>query len=801
MREKKIVYSESEKKANDYDLAKYEIDNYADNLIDPELIKKDFENLNLHAGRWPAVEEISNERLIKTPEGDFTVGNIPIRHYDEIGHISRGIHSQMIMAPLDYNIKDMSSKARNVRDAAMVSHLKEYLNQKYIEPERKRITQEYMISNQITDVTQLSPDQQDQMITDIDERVKKSTPSEVFNAISKTKVPDEIVCSRLFEYTINEEKIKDKFDQGGEFAICNGREYYRPWISNNYPVLDVLVPSGVNYGLSTNKEMVEDGMWATYKQSLPIMEVIQRHGLGFMANDISNLQKYFNADYIPGSTGYSMHNKEIRMTEIIGKDNNLNKINYLTRDGQQMLYAISAAIGTNYNLFRVEEVYVTWRWTKKAKVVTRIYNGRPKEYIVDGNYRFNPKFDLSIRNIVIPHVWEGIRLGNSDWYSGVGPRDYQYSSIDRVFNPHLGIFGGQYNTIMGTVPNYSLIDNGKIWNYRIDVLMARNDHEEATDIGKVAFMYAEDKPDGILLGDWLSGLINNKIALKTRRSELEYQNGSTIDMVDMSKLSDSAGFIQKLQYAEQKLMQKMYFNPAKIGAISQYSTNQNVGLQIDAADRQLLSFYKRHEVIMQNVCREMMKLSLISYKDNETVKNSCLNEYLKAHYEENMQNEDIGNYRFDLVDTRKEKERQERITSLALGFVQNGLITLKELDALLSASTSDEIQEVIDISDNRRREEGAIENENKRKIEEMNFKLKQELLRMKQEFDASQNDKDREIKLTISEINSRLMANANDINGDKVNDSVQRTEKENESKERINDAKLAVERLKIFSKK
>lgn len=121
--------------------------------------------------------------------------------------------------------------------------------------------------------------------------------------MEKTKTPDEQVCQLLFGYTASKEKLKMKYDIGGEFAIANGEEYYRPHIVNGYPKLDVLIPEGVKFGGSPAAVAmgVQYGTFATYQQQISIEDAIARFGMGFLQGDIKNIDKYYNPMSAPGT--------------------------------------------------------------------------------------------------------------------------------------------------------------------------------------------------------------------------------------------------------------------------------------------------------------------------------------------------------------------------------------------------------------------------------------------------------------------------------------------------------------------
>lgn len=782
--------TEAEKQANDFELAKQLASNYMDSGVDLDRIKTLREDLELHAGRWSALDNLDTgyEVTVDGEDGPetFTIGNTKIRHFDKIGRITRGIHGTIIAAPMVQIIKDISSKSKSIRDKLRLEGVKELLYNKYVMPKIEVITQQELSKMGANNMFQLSPEQQDEVQAQVAARVQKETPEEIMAIMEKTKTPDEQVCQLLFNYTATNIKLKSHFDTGGEFAIANGEEYYRPLIMNGMPNVEVLIPEGVRNGGS--KKYVEDGTWAVYQQEISIEDVISRWGIDFLKGDITNIDKYYNPHRFPGYTGNSFKNRmDMQMTEIIGTDPTLRETNFLTRDGQQLLSALYQRVGNQIGQYSVTHYFATFKWTARAKVVTRVYNGRPKEYIVAYHYRFNPSTDLKIRTILIPEVWDVDRIGD-DWFPKIGPKEYQYDSIQNPFTPKLSIYGGKYNTLLGTTKNYSLIGNGKIWNFRYNQVMAKIDEIRSTDHGRIALVKLNAKPKGMRWDVWLNGLLTTKIGIASSEAEfggLNAQQNKVFQTEDLSRTIQVAETIQELLHIESEMYKAMYSSEVMNGSIGEYTTNQNAALQLEGANRQLLPFFTKHREITTNVASALLKLSLIAYRDNEVVKNAVLDDFLKTHYELNMQPEDIGQYALALLDTMAEVQAVKQMRDLALSFVQNGIIGLKELSRLFSAQTMAEAQDIIDEAEENRKKKEELDYKRQEDLQAQNAKYQQELMQLKQQFDALQKDLDRKMKITLADISNDLLANANDIDGNKINDAFQKAMAEIASQERI----------------
>ena len=792
--------TESQKAANDYQLAKEIIDNYSGQGVDRERTSNFFENANLHAGRWPAMDQLTTGMEMSIGGESFSIGATGIKHYDKIGQITRGHHGTMIAAPFIPIIKDISSKSKTMRDRLRLEAVKDSMYRKYIAPKEALLTKKFLLENNIENPYDMAPEDQEQMQMQIQKKIQEETPDEILSILQKSKTPDEQVCQLLFNYGATQEKIKNKFDIGGEFAVISGEEYYRVGIYNKYPKMEALIPAYLTWGGSSSCEFVEDGTWACYSNYISIEDAIAKYGLDFLGGDINNLEKYFDPSYTYGSyTGNHSSNRidprEKELVDIIGTDPVLRETNFLTRDGQNLLNAVWSKIGGYTQHYKIQEHYVTWRWTTRMKVVTRLVNGKKKDYILSGHYTKNPSVDLKVRTIIVPQVWHGTKLG--DAYHKIEPLPYQYDSIDNPWYPKLSIIGGKYNTLMGTTKNYSYVDNGKIWNFRFNDLQAKIADIESTDKGRIMMLTLNAKPDGMTWEDWLKGIFTTRIGLIANRTETMDKDRKLIDSFDMSSLSDAVGYMNKLVYTEQELMKSMYYSEAMSGQIGQYATNQNSALQIDASNRQNLAFMNRHRIIMQNASSAFLKYALIAYKDNEIVKNAVLDDFLKTHYELNMQNEDISQYALALVDTMSEVQAVTKMRDLAMAMVQNGLIGLNDISRLFSASSTAEIQDIFDEAVERQEKQNEKAQRNTMEQQQQQAALMKQIEELKQQYDSLQRQLDREVKIKLAEINSHLLSNANDVDNDKIADATQRAILEIAAKEKMHNDKMEVERLKL----
>ncbi len=812
-----LYVSDSKKKANNKALAKQFFDYFDQaHAIGNSHCEKIQENFEIHAGRWPNIEDLNSSLNITLGHEDVVLGSGKLHHYPIIDRVSKSVVSDLIMRPLIPVIRDNSSKARNHRERVKLDRVKAYFQNTIIQPEIDRITAEFDQSNGIADPSTLAPEQQQQRQQQIDSQFKSETPDEILAAMERTSTPDELVAAILLKEAIRYTRAKDKFDIGAENAVVTAEEYYRLDVVNGLPHFEALNPKWVTWGGSEHTEFVEDGQFAKYEQYLTPEDALSRYAHLLIKKDIRKISDLYSE--IPGYSQGEKDNVSERGINRVVVDTIANnpelaaEINVRSREGQDKLKRLYSSLSHSHrNGFGIKETYITWRWMRRVKFVTRLVEGRKEILIRDEHYEKDPLAgDLKVEDKVVPQTWSGKKLGD-EFYIDLNPIPYQYNNIKDPFKPKLGIYGGTYNTFQNNVKNASLIDLGKPWQYKYNVLMKKMEEHQATDIGKVFLGTTSMIPKGWTWAQWYKSLFMARTAIVANHTQgINNMDASLFRSIDLSRTVDIESDLRQLEYFENKIVSAMYYSQQKIGAVSQYATNQNTQIALAGVDRQMFRFHNRNRLIKERVLQAMMQMSLYVYKDNEQVKGAILNDFLKSHYELNFNTIDFSNFNLTVVDDFRESEKLEQLKNLALTFLQNGM-TGKDLIAIMNGESMAEIEQLIEEIELKKQK---LSDEEYQKQEQLLDKQRQSAeaqLQMSQDFQMLLAQREQEVKIRVAEIQSLAFQNSEDVNRDKISDSLERTILDLASKERIKerdieaekelqDKALEVEKMKIKAK-
>lgn len=787
-----FLLSYKDKKANDFEFAKAMMDYYnTSSHVIPNRMNRFNENFNLHRGAWPEIENMAPTTTINIYNENVNLGGGKLYHFPIINTVSQTIVGDIIANPIIPIIRDTSTKARNHRDRVRADRVREFFQNKYIKPRLEQLQAQFQGQE-----ANLPPDFQQQL----EQEVMKSLPEEIVENLDDYKMPDELLIEIIYKHVLEAEQVKEKLDSGADFAVVVAEEYSMVYIDRTGPKLKPLNAKYVDWGASPDVETCEDGEWAKYTEYLTFQDLIARFGTEIKLSTLKEILDLYSP--IPGTDTHTRTDAiDFPLVDTLAANPGFQDpsselyIDVKTREGQEKLKGLYRTLsGLHNSNSGIKVTYITWRWTRNGKVVESIDG---KERIVDEHYVKNPaRGDKTIRKVLLPQVWHGYII-NDMYYVGIEPVPWQYENLMNPFKPKLTIHGLKYNTFMGNTSNSSFVDLGKPFNFRINLLLKKLQEYESTDIGKVLFLTSDIKPDKQTWGQWYSSLFQSRVALLNKKFEgSSVQERSPIIIQDLSRTSEIGSTIEKLNWFEGKLIRAMHYNPSKFGDISQYATNDNTQLSLMGVDRQMLRFLNKRRAYKRSVLTSLLNASIAAFQDNEYMKELLFDDYLKVHYEQNVEPFSMSSLALFLVDDFEESKKLEGMRSLALSIIQNGG-SARDIARVFSASSMAEIESVLAKSDKKKEE--AISAQRQHESEQMakQQEIAQLQVKLKQEFDALENERDRQVKLEMAKYNSMLMANAQDIDQNNMSDTLQKTLLEISSKEKMHEKEMALERLKL----
>lgn len=784
-----LILSDSKKRANDFKLAKEALDYYEYlNYYDVGKIDKFQENYEIHRGSWSSVENMSPSVNISLQNESVNLGGGKLRHYPIINRVSNAQVSDGVARRFSWRIKDTSTKARNERERIRIQNISDIFRLKYFEPKRLEILKQIEAERGQEFFQNLSKDQASQLEKEINNLVVSQTPEEILEGLEKVRTSDEQIATIFLKHVEQVQKLKAKFDTGLENAVVTGETYYRISIRHKEPIIEVLNPMYVTFGGSQNATQAQDAEYATYTQYLTLPDIMSKYSIDFEKSTLKKLLDLYSP--IPGKVRnvYELDEIDEEVTDILADNPQLQDptskqyLDIKALDGQDRLKNLYKIAGKySRKNHGIKESYVTWKWMRKAFAVRRL-NPNTNEveiHIRDEHYKIDKTSgDLDVTKIALPQVWHGVKLGDGAncVYLNVEPVPIQYNSVQNPFDVKLPIFGGPTNVVMNNNRGSSFIDLGKPFQFRYNVLMKKMDEYMATDAGKVIFGTVNIKPDGWSWGEWYKSIFVGHFGpLNVNYEGLNAQDRKPFYVEDMSRTIDIKATIEQLLFLERKIVESMHYNYQKLGEISPYATNQNTQVSVRGADRLMYRFFNSLRLLKEEVMNYLLNITIKAYSKNEYKKNLLLDDFMKAHFENNFEPFSASEFGITVVDDLKEEENLELIRQLALTLIQNSEGSeKKDMLYITMADSTSEIMDILERSDRKLAKERQATAEREQQMIELQRQAMDQEKTKDMMFKASEAEKDRRADMVREGMRSTLMQKGNDTNENKIPDSKER---------------------------
>lgn len=735
-----------------------------------------------------------------------------ISHYPLISQVANSMFGEMISRPFNPMVKDNGVLAQTLKKKKWNELLRDLVNQNIYAPIQAEVTQTYFAENAISDITQLNPQQQQQAQQDILSRTAAKTPEEVINFMQNDfQTPTQRKVQQLLDFLIEYQDIKSKHQEGFKHAIITGREIYYVGDEHGEPTMNLVNPKYFQWAASRDSEWVQDAAWCKYENWLTIEDAIQKYSEDLNRTDIQKLLGF--AEPIGGIRSIGDPTKDYvqnrTMYELSIEDGYFAKkykdIDYKTKKGQHQYKDLYSELIKRYGMqygealsnFGIREVHVCWRDFRTLKRITSIINGREVKHWQDEHYE--PRIeDVKVVEVKVNEIWEGSKIGGTGGgetlYKKIRPIPGQYKSIFNPYGVKMPYVGKQYNTHMNNTRNVSIIDLGKPWQKEFDTTMALLKHDMATNIGTVFMMSPDLKPEGWGWQDWFNTMRNGKILMTNFKKHGFNFDPGLLKEISLSKVSDIAQKVEYLNVVRQELILAMNSNPTRMGAIGQYSTNENIVSSQSASYNQTEGYFETHRKIVEEALNMFINRARLLYKKNEK-RHIIFDDISRTELEiePDIWNEEWG---VQITTSTDDIRRMEELRNNVLTFLQNGM-GHDTVIKMLFAKNPGELLRVV--QEDAKKQEARIQQQMQMEQQQKQQELQVDLAKMKaeQEFELMKQERQLKSQEERTVLDSQKFLMQNDVDSNRIPDAVQKAVIDNDSKERIEAAKLQLEREKL----
>lgn len=820
--------SEKAKRANSFKRQKELARNYAD-FLDYEPNREERIRVNYGLLNGVIEDKHYNAPMDLTVEGEeVSLGYPYMQHFGLISKVAEAAIGEELMMPLMVSVEDFSNGKSNDYRRKKEELLKEYLSKRYVEPLNNAILAPIMMQAQAAEQSGQPIDQEQlqQVLQKAQAEVKAKTPSEINDYLDyEFKSHLEIFSQKLLNKLIDLCDLSAKKVEGLEDVLALAEVYYLPSILHNTPDIRVINPSKVKALYSPKSPYIQDAIAAVVEEELTFQEMFALDGEYFTSSELKKIAKdlhTYDTSQVDKSKITVQDSQVLFRASTDPAIGELYKSLDLDRmDDQRTLYDIYSSVlglSTKVSDIYVTRRYVMWRDMKYFKRVKRRAEQGIEYFWEDEHYELNPSIgDISLKKVEKPQVWHCTIYGTGEdvVYVNLEPLPNQYKSLEDIHRVSLPIFGGKLNTRKGNAKNVSPVDNGKVFNYEFDLLMAEYKLKQSSNLGNAFVLFKELKPDDIAWGEWFATLRHLKLIL-LEGSKQDLPEGMSAQLVqylkgvDLSTMNEVKYIIDLASYFQRNVYESMGFSPERLGAIGQYMTASTASSAIQASQVQTARIYSIHDKMFLEAVNYLFNITRLALKHNKYLRERLLDDIGQAIIETDW--EMIDSSQLGVVWSMSPNNRKKiaEIKAQSQAIIQNQMTDLEDYINFYMSDTQQELRNVgISVTEKRRKMQAAMQ---EAKVQEVQQAMQMEIQKFNEKFKADmelQKQKDAEAMKRV-EIDSMKFAKTMDINQDGMNDAYEsklldvdlnkwRLEREFQLKERELDIKER--ELKLAEKK
>lgn len=551
-----------------------------------------------------------------------------------------------------------------------------------------------------------------------DENGEPITPKEIEKYLKYSyKTVAEETGYHALNYLREKLNLDNEFLKGWRDGLIASEEIYYVSTLNGEPFLERVNPLNCDYDKDPDVEFIEDGDWFVRYMQMSPANIYDRFFDLMDEKDLDRMLEY-SGEGTPNSTmGSSMEDK------------------VTFRDVTTRKYFKNSE--TDFNL--IDVYHGVWRSYKKIGFLTYTdEKGESISTIVSEDYK--PLDTDIIEWDWIPEVWEGFKVGE-DIYLGIGPVEYQHTSINSISSRKLPYCGIVYNNT-NSLPK-SLVALMKPLQYMYIILWYRLELALARDKGKVINMDITQIPKGlgIDVNQWmhyLSALGVNFINPYDEGWDIPGREGgkpsgyNQISSIDLSMMDVMAGYISLMAKIEDMIGEISGVSKQRQGSISKTELVGNVERAVIQSSHITEPLFWFHNQVKKRALTMLLNVAKHAWSDSENpVLHYIMNdtERVFMSIEKDFIYADMDVF---LGDNTKQNQDIEAIKTLLQPAMQNGA-TLLEAAEILSAENLSQIKLKLADIEKRKEEMMAQQAQAEQMQVQMEAQIKAEDLRIKEE--------------------------------------------------------------------
>ena len=207
-----------------------------------------------------------------------TMGELPARmvNRDIVSAKIKAVLGMEMKRPFDWSVLAVNPEATTRKEQKETELIKEYVNNIITKPIRQQLE---IQAQEQTKGRELTPEEQQQIMADIEEQMKAMTPNEVKKYMQREhQDPAEVLANQLLEYFLQKEDVKSKFDLMFKHGLLSAIGVMTVNVLNGEPVMWNVNSMRFSCDSSPDISFIEDSESATCEYRMTPSEIVKYFG-------------------------------------------------------------------------------------------------------------------------------------------------------------------------------------------------------------------------------------------------------------------------------------------------------------------------------------------------------------------------------------------------------------------------------------------------------------------------------------------------------------------------------------------
>ncbi len=757
--------------------------------------------LNYTKGAYRA----SKADLMALQSEGIDIPNTEIEHFDFVSPYLDGLWGDQKRRKLKFTVSDSSKFTQNYIKEHGSQQLKAHFETKLINPAKKFAALQWQINNGVEDIFALSPEERQQMQSDINKSMESLIPKDIANFMTHGAMGNiEKQGQAIAEALVAHLDLKYELDEAYRHSFATDGIVFHSGVRRNKVFTEWVDLTQFNTGGSTNT-FIDKNPWFKWWTMRHPKDIWTRYSEDWNREDIKRFESMISVRAHGSET--AKDEKFVTAIDFQGQEL-MSKTNMLTQEGQRQWGAIldkyRGADVKNYE--DVRDVLCVWSSLCKMKEITRGYNdGSIRVEYFNEDYVFNPQHgDLKEKVIWVPQYCQGRKIGEGDEpiFTELKPVPYQKRDISDPYECSSPFTGGYLHDRNGKGYRRSPLDKVKPLIHAVNFQMKTIRDREATDIGKVVLMTVAAKPKGWSWGKLIEVVRATKmLPINTQASGLTAADVQFFREIDLSNMYDILPRINYLMFLIQRIGEGLSSNAARQGAQAASTSVSNNMSNLNRSFSQTHGRASWIDKIAEHLIENLIYYGKMSIKSGNIFMRYALDDLSIANIDIDVDELDEAYFGVRVTTDEVDMEKLDVSRNLLLPFIQNkGLSFQLAIETLYATSKGEFLNIATKAELEAQMQQAQAMDFQRMSAEEAakkQFETEKALLELKSNLKLVEDAQNNDAKKEMAALQSMTIANGNDINDDNENDFVASAKEEREFKREELLVKDTLERDKL----